>query len=100
MEDQKLKVGYADNKSSAITNEVYKLDPSFKSSAQQLSQQQKKSLQQSSNTSDVMNKPESSSRSSGMNEEQLLDVLLTLQVINIQLKDFGFKTSITHFSSF
>src|SRR5205814_1982069 len=104
MEDQKLKVGYADNKSSSITNEVYKLDPSFKSSAKQLSQQQKKSLQQSSNTSDIMNKPESSSRSSsGMNEEQLLDVLLTLQVIqviNIQLKDFGFKISITHFSSF
>jgi hypothetical protein len=75
MEDQKLKVGYADNKSSSITNEVYKLDPSFKSSAQQLSQHQKKS--------DVVTKPESSSRSSGMNEEQLLEVLLTLKVINI-----------------
>ncbi|CAG8694400.1 9395_t:CDS:10 [Rhizophagus irregularis] len=50
MEGQKLKVGYADNKSSTITNEVYRLNPSFKSSAQQLSQQQQKLLQQSSNS--------------------------------------------------
>ncbi|CAB4486872.1 hypothetical protein RhiirA5_503750 [Rhizophagus irregularis] len=81
MEGQKLKVGYADNKSSTITNEVYRLNPSFKSSAQQLSQQQQKLLQQSSNSdSDKSECSSSSSRSSGMNEEQLLDVLLTLQL--------------------
>jgi hypothetical protein len=81
MEGQKLKVGYADNKSSSITNEVYRLNPSFKSSAQQLSQQQQKLLQQSSNSSDIIKSEcSSSSRSSGMNEDQLLDVLLTLQV--------------------
>ncbi|CAI2176870.1 227_t:CDS:2 [Funneliformis geosporum] len=68
MEDQRLMVGYADNKPPSTTNEVYRLDPSFKTSAQQLSQQQQRLLS---------DKPESSS---GMNEVQLLDVLLTLQL--------------------
>ncbi|GBB87751.1 hypothetical protein RclHR1_14230005 [Rhizophagus clarus] len=79
MEGQKLKVGYADNISSSITNEVYRLNPSFKSSAQQLSQQQQKLLQ-SSNSHNNIKSECSSSRSSGMSEEQLLDVLLTLQL--------------------
>ncbi|CAG8600215.1 3678_t:CDS:2 [Funneliformis mosseae] len=77
MKEQRLIVGYADNKPPSTANEVYRLDPSFKTSAQQLSQQQRSLLQQ---LPTPLKSSDKSDSSSGMNEVQLLDVLLTLQL--------------------